>query len=573
MFPTSIHWRLPLSYAAIAILTTLSLGVVLLTALQQFYRQQELDYLVNNARTVSANITPLIEAGLPPEILQSHLSSLAFLSQTQVQFQDADGNIIASAGAPDETQEVLALSLEIDVETETYGSTQTLTRTVALSGHKNSYTPLIALRNISNAPDIKEVEIVRREGEPGTAEDSVIREHIAISATGSNNLNALIDQEIRELEGLGLVSFIPTAGTPYGFGLGLDPLPAGRRSDQIVKHPLYDARGHLLGFVQLSRGPAYGHQVLANVAGGWAVAGSVSVILAAAAGWLVSRRMSAPLLVLTATAARMAHGDLSVRANVNRRDEFGTLGHAFDEMAQQVEQTVATLRRFVADAAHELHTPLTALRTNLELATGAETNPRQKIRIKQAQTQLTRLERLTNSLLDLSRLERKTNKVAFGQIELKSFLQKTCEPYASQAEQMGLTFSLQLPQKTIMVVGNKAQLKQAIGNLLDNALKFTPPGGAITLGLALTPNGTTAKIWVEDTGIGIPADDLPQLFSRFHRGRNATAYPGNGLGLAIVKAIVEVHNGQVNAATSPQGTCFSLCLPVASHTFANLPQQ
>jgi signal transduction histidine kinase len=111
------------------------------------------------------------------------------------------------------------------------------------------------------------------------------------------------------------------------------------------------------------------------------------------------------------------------------------------------------------------------------------------------------------------------------------------------------------------VLGEEAELRAALANLLDNALKFTPEGGRISLGCRR--NDGAALLWVEDTGIGIPEADLPLLFQRFHRGRNAAAYPGSGLGLAIVKAIVERHGGQVEAERSEPGARFTLRLPLS----------
>jgi len=103
------------------------------------------------------------------------------------------------------------------------------------------------------------------------------------------------------------------------------------------------------------------------------------------------------------------------------------------------------------------------------------------------------------------------------------------------------------------------QLRRALSNLLDNAIKFTPEGGAVRAGVR--QGGDWVEWWVEDTGIGIPADDLLQLFSRFHRGRNAAAYPGSGLGLAIVKAITEAHGGQGWVENVERGTYFAIRLP------------
>jgi two-component system sensor histidine kinase BaeS len=291
------------------------------------------------------------------------------------------------------------------------------------------------------------------------------------------------------------------------------------------------------------------------VARGWTIAGAISVILAAGVGWIISRRISAPLLALANTTAQMAEGDLAARATVASRDEVGLLARSFNQMADQVEDTVVTLRRFVSDAAHEIHTPLTALRTNLELA------PDDKF-VQRAQAQVGRLEALTEGLLALSRIEASKQAENHTAVALTSLVQEVSELYASRAEQSGLIFDLALPGTPVTVRGDEPQLRRVLDNLLDNGIKFTPQGGAVSV--KLVREGEWAELSVEDTGIGIPEDDLPRLFSRFHRGRNAAAYPGSGLGLAIVKAIAESHGGRVAAENTAQGACFTLRLPMTN---------
>lgn len=272
-------------------------------------------------------------------------------------------------------------------------------------------------------------------------------------------------------------------------------------------------------------------------------------------GLLLSRGISRPLVELTAATRAMSAGDLSARVPVRRHyhGEARELAVAFNRMAGQVEETIVTLRRFVSDAAHEIHTPLTALRTNLELSPDDDF-------VQRAQTQVERLEMLAEGLLNLSRIEAGAPAEAHVPVELIPLVQETSEPYASQAEQAGLTFDLALPETLVTVRGNEAQLQRALGNLLDNAIKFTPEGGAVRVGLC--QEGEWVELWVEDTGIGIPRDDLPHIFSRFHRGRNVAAYPGSGLGLAIVKAIVEAHSGRARGENVEHGARFTMWLPV-----------
>jgi signal transduction histidine kinase len=229
------------------------------------------------------------------------------------------------------------------------------------------------------------------------------------------------------------------------------------------------------------------------------------------------------------------------------------LAHAFDEMARRVEETVETLRRFASDAAHELHTPLTALHTNLELMAGDETaapaDAEWRKYLNRAQVQLTRLETLTSDLLDLSRLDagRGGVETEWQPVRLGALLREAGQRFASRAEQAGLTLALDVSPASTIVSGQAIQLRRMLDNLIDNALKFTPVGGQVTVGLQRTVEDTHIRLWVEDTGIGVPVEDRPHLFERFHRARNAAGYAGSGLGLAIVKAIVDRHQGQVTA--------------------------
>ena len=131
--------------------------------------------------------------------------------------------------------------------------------------------------------------------------------------------------------------------------------------------------------------------------------------------------------------------------------------------------------------------------------------------------------------------------------------------YASQAEQAGLDFALAVPPQPVVLRGEAGQLRQAVGNLLDNAIKFTPAGGTVQVALQQEAGWVTCV--VTDDGSGIPETDLPHLFSRFYRGRNATAQPGNGLGLAIVQAIAAAHGGTVGAENTHRGARFTLRLP------------
>jgi signal transduction histidine kinase len=504
----SIRWRLPLSYAAIALLATLALGSVLLLTLRGHYLRVERDYVQSNAQAIGVSLAQLLEGDPSPEVLQSQLDNLAFLSNTHVRLFDAGEELVASANP--------GTRIGIALEAARIGETlEAVGRVMALI----------------------------QSGEVSTAtlptEDGAL-----IWMPADLDGRGLLPQERRQI----VPWLLRQEAEQTGGGT------SGPRSSQVARVPIYGSADQLLGYVELSQGPAYAREILEDVAWGLGIAGAVAVALAAVVGWLISRRISAPLVALTEVTAAMAEGDLTARADVARRDELGTLARSFNQMADRVEEIVITLRRFVSDAAHEIHTPLTALHTNLELA-------REDEHVVQAQTQVERLEALTEGLLDLSRLESGTQGQSLAPVPLVPLVQQVSERYASRAEQAGLTFDLSLPDTPVTVQGDEAQLRRALTNLLDNAIKFTPEGGSVLLGLR--QEGDFSILWVEDTGIGIRSADLPHLFERFHRGRNAAAYPGSGLGLAIVKAVVERHEGQIRAEATEQGARFTMWIPCA----------
>lgn len=319
--------------------------------------------------------------------------------------------------------------------------------------------------------------------------------------------------------------------------------------------------GQTLGYLVLSEAPASGRDVLIGIAQGWIVAAVIAVLLAAIAGYLLSRRISHPLVVLTETSDRMAEGDLSARAAVDRADEVGQLSESFNTMAERIETTVVALRQFVADAAHEIGTPLTALQADLELAEAEASTDDERRLVRRALTQARRLEDLSTNLLKLSRLEAGDASVRIEPVDVTLLARHGADAVASCAEQAGLDFEVRIAEGPIVVRADAVKLQVVIENLLDNAVKFTPEGGRVTLDVVREDD--SGLVSVADTGVGIPAAEHDKVFSRFHRGRNAAAYPGSGLGLAIVRASVERFGGSVAFESSESGTRFDVRLPLA----------
>ena len=557
----SIRLRLPFSYAAIALLAALSLGLVLISTIRSYYQGQERRYLKSNAEQIGLAVAQLLQSDLPASVMKDQVTSWSFFMQARLQVLDQNGQPLADSGTPD-VRRILTVSNPLtpggDVLT---GAAQASDGITVIGG--------VGLTGTLSAGG----GIFIQEGSPISASSLLLSSEVITAAGISSQpapfilpLSSTISGTMTETSGpVGFSMYL--APSLYGFNLvSAESLPR-QRSHQRVELSVQDAAGNPLGKLILSDGPAYGDEIVASVVRGWLAASAVAVVLAAGVGWWISRRITAPLLMLTEVTTRMASGDLSARVNVpaappadRSLDEFGLLGRSFNVMAARVEEIVATLRDFIADAAHELHTPLTALRTNLELA-GDEADPARRDGFyTSAQAQVARLEAMINGLLDLSRLEARRAS-AYEPFDLRSLAQAVGEVYASRTEQAGQQFTLTLPAEAVMVTGSQAQIRRALENLLDNALKFTPSGGSVSLRLDQSPG--QARLTVDDTGIGIPAEDLPHLFERFHRGRNASAYAGSGLGLAIVKAILDAHAGEVHAENTANGAAFTLCLPTA----------
>lgn len=518
----SIRWRLPLTYAAIVLLTVAIISTTLLVALNHYYTNRELSYLEGNARSVAHRVEDMLADELPQEVLDLAMVPLSFFTRARVRLLDAEGSAIADSASQDVARGFM-LSLAPPWPIQISGEVVPL----STQANTDATPPVAAGTSFSiqlEAPD-------RRGDQAARAERGDYR--------------------------------LWAADAPFGYQLsGENKSDITERSDQQVTVALNDRSGALIGYLEFSEGPAFGTEVINSVTDALLIAMLLAIPLSIVIGWGISRSISSPVLTLTRATRQMADGNLAVRVKLDRQDELGTLAQTFNTMAGQIEDTVSTLKRFVGDAAHEIKTPITAMRTNLELAAEGALDDNALTDLSRAQHELDRLERLTSSLLALARLEADTRETTLETLALGELVRQFHERYASRAEQAGITLDCTTPPEEVTISGNREQIIQLLDNLLENAVKFTLEGGTVTLTLD-APEDETARLHVRDSGIGIPKEDLPRLFSRFHRGSNAAAYPGNGLGLVIARTIVEDHGGSIDVESSPAGTCFTVTLPLA----------
>ena len=288
----------------------------------------------------------------------------------------------------------------------------------------------------------------------------------------------------------------------------------------------------------------------------------VAIALASMAGLGYANRLVAPIETITATAQALRGGDESARTGFRGEDEIAVLGRTLDEMADAIEADRELERRLTADVAHELRTPLQAIQATVE-AMQDGVLPADEERLGIVRDETVRLGRLADAILELTRLERGSLPFEIRRLDLAQVTRAAVDTHEALVEAVGLSLSTDIAQG-VFVEGDADRLKQAIGNLLSNAARYTPSGGSIEVTVARRDD--RAVIEVADSGIGVSEQDMPHLFSRFWRADDARAQStgGLGIGLAVTKEIVERHRGTIGAERRPEGgTRFSIRLPLA----------
>ncbi len=280
-------------------------------------------------------------------------------------------------------------------------------------------------------------------------------------------------------------------------------------------------------------------------------------------GWLIARKFISGVERLNAAAQHIIQsGDFSRRVPV-RHDgiEIDNLVRAFNSMNANTEKLITELQHITDDIAHDLRTPLTRMRGMAEVTvSGPQEIAQYREMACDVAEECSKMVTMINTMLEITRTESNLETISESRLELNSLLRQAYELYQLLAEEKGQIFSLNLPEETVMISADKIKIQRIVANLLDNAIKFTPEGGFVTLDLT-TAKGM-AEIRVSDTGCGIPPQDLENIFKRFYRADSSRTLPGNGLGLSLVHAIVEAHHGKVTVESTEKGSVFTVFLPL-----------
>jgi signal transduction histidine kinase len=309
-------------------------------------------------------------------------------------------------------------------------------------------------------------------------------------------------------------------------------------------------------------------------------AGVLALGAALLTGIVAARSLTVPIARLRRVSARVAQGQLDERAAPSGVLEIDELGQQFNVMADRLSGTLRMLeadrdrlREFVADVSHELRTPIAALRLYTELL--RDDNVDETIKrefLDRSLEQIQRLEWLSTNLLDLSRIDAGIFPLDMREGDLRDPIQAVVQALSEVAVERGVTLDSVVPQAPVAMRFDRERIVQLMTNLIGNALKFTPRGGAVSVRLEEAEEAVTIE--VSDTGHGIPADELPRIFDRFYRGTNTgeARASGSGLGLAIVRSIVDMHGGAIDLASEVgSGTRFRITLPRAGSSAVEAP--
>src|ERR1035437_9452781 len=287
------------------------------------------------------------------------------------------------------------------------------------------------------------------------------------------------------------------------------------------------------------------------------LAGLGGAVLAGGLSLLLARRLTRPIDELALATRRVAAGEAGVVVPIRGTDELAALGQTFNEMAAELERANQTQRRFLESVSHELKTPLTSIRGYAEALDEGAVSPAQAGSVIGAEAG--RLERLVLDLLELARFGREGFTVAHTRLDLALIVAQALQRHSPRARELGVELTSS-GAPGAWALGDEDRLLQVTSNLIENALRLTPAGGAVTV------RADRGQIAVRDTGPGLAPEDLPHAFDRFYlhdRYRSERAV-GSGLGLAIVKELITAMGGTVAATSPPEGGAeFTLSLPVA----------
>jgi len=297
-------------------------------------------------------------------------------------------------------------------------------------------------------------------------------------------------------------------------------------------------------------------------------AGLTAFVVAVGVSIFISRRVVSPVQEMTLVSQHIADGHYDQRVDIpgspQNADELEQLAISFNQMAEKLSQTENMRRQLIGDVSHELRTPLTAIKGSMEgLIDGVL--PATPETFQNIYREADRLQRLVADLQELSRVEAGAISLKLESCDIDMLIQSVTQRLQPQFDEKGITLALEIPSKLPQVLADEDRISQVLINLLGNSLQYTPENGRVTL--AVQRMGKDLQISIQDTGMGIPAEHLSHLFTRFYRvdKSRSRAGGGSGIGLTIAKHLVEAHGSRIWAESegTGKGSTFTFTLPIS----------
>jgi heavy metal sensor kinase len=339
----------------------------------------------------------------------------------------------------------------------------------------------------------------------------------------------------------------------------------GRHPVRIVTKPLLLKGTGLVAIVQVGSSLEFMEEILDSVVYIFAIGVIASIVIASAIGWFLARQALKPVSEITETALRIGAESLDERIDVETpEDEIGMLATTINEMMERLEKSFLQIKQFTADASHELKTPLTIMKGEIEIAMRSGSDvAHMKETLASNLEEIDRMSYIVRNLLDLTKIEAERDTALTERVEIATVLADRFENLKRFALDSGVDMRI-LKSVPAAVLGDPVRIGQLFFNLMDNALKYTPSGGVVEI--SLESDGLVAVVKVRDTGIGISALELPFIFDRFYIVDKARtrSVGGAGLGLSICKEIVASLGGTIDVeSTKDKGTTFTVKVPLA----------
>jgi heavy metal sensor kinase len=293
----------------------------------------------------------------------------------------------------------------------------------------------------------------------------------------------------------------------------------------------------------------------------FSIALAVMLVFGGFAGFLLARKAMSGIQRVTDTATRIGRHDLGRRVPLgNEGKEIDALVHAFNAMLERMESLLSELQQITDNVAHELRTPIARIRGI------AETTLKSSGDIKEYQEMAASviegcddLIEMIATMLEIAKTDSGVADLERVPLDIGEIVEEAADLFVPMAEDKHVDIRLVKPFHSGMVLGDRPRLQRVVANLLDNAIKYTPSGGMVTL--SIDADGADVKVQITDTGVGIAEKDIPRVFERFYRGDESRSTPGSGLGLSLALAVIRAHGGDITVKSSERETTFSILLP------------